>query len=303
MEQNQQGWLDVGRGHGIHWQSSGNPDGVPVVWLHGGPGSASSPAHRRVFDPSYFHIIQFDQRGCGNSRPAGELEHNRTSDLVSDIEKLRHFLGISSWNVVGGSWGGALALAYAQQHPEMIRHLLLRSTFLCSVHEIDAFMKRPPESCREIWSDLMAHVPATGEDLLGYGYRVFCLENNKLEQAALALAWARYESALNAYPMTAPDFELTVGDSLVSRYRVQCHYLRHGCFTTREALLDPKALQGLDAVLVHGINDAVCPYENSLAIKRAMPQAKLVGIPDCGHDLTHPAMLAAVTRAIAQWQK
>lgn len=302
MQANRQGWLEVGQGHRIYWQTSGNPTGVPVVWLHGGPGSASSPLHRQVFDPTYFHIIQFDQRGCGQSQPAGLIVDNRTSDLVSDIEKLRLFLEIPNWHVVGGSWGGALALAYAHAHPYSIRNLLLRSTFLCSQQEVDAFLSTPPKQCESVWQKLMACVPATGEDLLSYGHRVFCLEDNQDEQSLLALAWARFESSMNAYPLTAPELELSSGATLVSRYRVQCHYLKHGCFTTRDALLNPNGLQELNVVVVHGSDDAVCPFENSQAIKKAMPQATLVSVPDCGHDLTHPAMFAAIKHAIAQWQ-
>lgn len=303
MQQSREGWLPVGAGHHIYWQTSGNPEGVPVVWLHGGPGSSSSPLHRSVFDPAFFHIIQFDQRGCGRSLPTGDINDNRTSDLVSDIERLRLFLDIPDWIVVGGSWGGALALAYAQQHSAVIRRLLLRSTFLCSRREIDAFLHNPRDRCQAVWQALMACVPRTGEDLLGYGYRVFCLENHPEEQSRLALAWARYESAQNAYPSVAPDLDLTSGMTLVPRYRVQCHYLHHGCFTTRETLLDSEALLGLDVTLIHGMDDAVCPYENSLAIKRVLPQAKLVGVAHGGHDLTHPAMLAAVKQVIAEWQK
>lgn len=302
MQVNRQGWLEVGQGHRIYWQTSGNPNGAPVVWLHGGPGSASSPLHRQVFDPTYFHIIQFDQRGCGQSQPAGYIVENRTSDLISDIEKLRLFLEIPNWHVVGGSWGGALALAYAQAHRASIRNLLLRSTFLCSQQEVGAFLSTPPDRCKSVWQNLMACVPATGEDLLSYGHRVFCLEDNHVEQSALALAWARFESAMNAYPMTAPDIELSSGMTLVPRYRVQCHYLKHECFTNRGTLLNPNGLQGLNVVLIHGREDAVCPYENSLAIKSVLPGATFVGVPDCGHDLTHPEMFSAMRRVIASWQ-
>ena len=148
----------------------------------------------------------------------------------------------------------------------------------------------------------MACVPATGEDLLSYGYRVFCLEDHQDEQSALALAWARFESAMNVYPLTGPEIDLPSALTLVPRYRVQCHYLKHGCFTTRDALLNPTGLQGLKVVLIHGRDDAVCPYENSVAIKHAMPRARLVEVPDCGHDLTHPAMFSAVRREVAEWR-
>lgn len=297
-----QGLLEVDGGHVIHWETSGNPAGVPVVWLHGGPGSSASPLHRKLFDPERFWIVQFDQRGCGKSLPSGGISNNQTKDLVEDIEALRKFLGLEQWSVVGGSWGGALALAYAQAHPEVIRKMLLRSTFLCSEREVTAFLQNPPDCCQAVWRPLKSLAESLGDEgLLQAGHRVFCQEQKPEEQAALALAWGRFESAMNAYPLLAPAFNIVSGEPLIHRYRVQCHYLAHACFTSPADLLAPHALANIEATLIHGLSDVVCPAANSLKIQAVMPLAKLRMIEACGHDLTHPAMIEAMLDELAGW--
>lgn len=297
-----QGLLPVGDGHALHWELSGNIKGIPVVWLHGGPGSCASPLHRRFFDPERYLIIQYDQRGCGKSLATHALVRNETDDLVKDLELLREFLGLKGWSVVGGSWGGALALAYAQRYADRIEHLLLRSPFLCSPAEIDAFMHHPPAACLPYWQDLYGFVPDTrAETLLDYGYRVFCLEQDKALQSTLALSWARYEAAMNAYPDPAPELALETGESLIPRYQVQCHYLFNKCFTTRDALIQPDALGKTDLILIHGEQDALCPVSNSVAIHAAVPDSIMTRLPACGHELATPGMQQALLGAIARW--
>lgn len=297
-----QGWLAVGNGHQIHWQASGNPEGIPVVWLHGGPGSSASPLHRRFFDPALFWIIQYDQRGCGRSLPAGEIHHNETVDLIADIERLREYLSLSRWSVVGGSWGGALALLYAQAHPERIIRMLLRSPFLCTQAEIENFMEHPPEGCRERWESLQSLVPqAVQQNILAFGYRVFCLEQDVQQQVQLAQAWMAYEAAMNVYPAQAPTLSLTGNDTLIARYRIQSHYLWHRCFVGQNILAQSHRMSEIPLTLVHGERDALCPFANSLDIQRAVPQAKLVRVAGGGHDLTDPGMLNATFQELAYW--
>lgn len=298
-----QGWLEVGDGHEIHWQTSGNPEGVPVVWLHGGPGSSASPLHRRFFDPEMFWIIQFDQRGCGRSRPAGAIRHNEISDLIADIERLRSYLGLSTWSVVGGSWGGALGLLYAMQHPERIERMLLRSPFLCTTAEIENFMEYPPEACRERWQRLKSLVPqSSGQTVLEYGYQVFCLENNLAEQLRLAEAWASYEAAMNVYPSEAPSPGALDGSAMIARYRIQSHYLKHRCFVTRDLLAQAQTLSKIPLTLVHGDMDALCPVANSQAIHGLVSQAKFVRVKGAGHDLTDSGVLAATFAELQLWR-
>ena len=297
-----QGWLAVGNGHQLYWQTSGNPEGVPVVWLHGGPGSSASPLHRRFFDPALFRIIQYDQRGCGRSLPAGEIHHNETVDLIADIERLREHFYLKTWSVVGGSWGGALALLYAQAHPERITRMLLRSPFLCTQAEIENFMEHPPEGCRALWEALQSHVPPhSGESILAFGYRVFCLEQDVQQQVQLAQAWMAYEAAMNVYPAPAPTLGLTGNDMLLARYRIQSHYLWHRCFVSQNILAHSHRLSEIPLTLVHGDEDALCPFENSLEIQRAVPQTKLVRVAGGGHDLTDPGMLSATFQELACW--
>jgi proline iminopeptidase len=297
-----QGWLAVGAGHEIHWALSGNPAGIPVVWLHGGPGSAASLLHRRFFDPEQFLIVQFDQRGCGNSRPPGRLISNQTSDLVADMELLRNMLGLKAWCVVGGSWGGALALAYAHRFPTVILHMLLRSPFLCSLQEIEQFMCYPPPACNHALQQLMLQLPSgCSEDLLSYGHRVFCLEHDGKRQAVLASAWARYESAMNAYPQSPTDADMPPGETMIARYQIQCHYLANACFVTREQLLAPEPLRHLNLTLIHGEQDALCPLSNSHAIVAHAAAAHLIQLPDCGHELATTPMQNALLQVIAGW--
>lgn len=299
-----QGWLPVGNGHQLHWQTSGNPEGMPVVWLHGGPGSSASPLHRRFFDPTLFWIIQYDQRGCGRSLPLGEIGHNETVDLIADIERLRQHLSLERWSVVGGSWGGALALLYAQAHPERIDRMLCRSPFLCTQAEIENFMEHPPEGCRERWEGLQSHVPKhSGQSILEFGYRVFCLDQDVKKQSQLAQSWMAYEAAMNVYPAQAPALGLPGSDALIARYRIQSHYLWHRCFVDKNILTHNHKLTDIPLTLVHGDMDALCPFTNSLEIQRALPQAKLVRVAGGGHDLTDPGMLSATFKEIALWSQ
>ena len=297
-----EGWLAVGAGHEIYWQASGNPKGIPVVWLHGGPGSSASPLHRRFFDPTRYWIIQYDQRGCGRSLPQGSLVANQTQDLIEDLERLRLYFGLSSWAVVGGSWGGALALMYAQAHPEVVNRLLLRSPFLCTKEEIERFVQAPPSQCLESWSRLRAEIPEDSkEGILDFGYRIFSQTQDSEAQARLASAWAAYESAMNAYPAAAPELSPSELKPMIARYRVQCHYLAHQCFVQTGVLTLTKKLQGMGLTLIHGNQDALCPVENSVHIQCLVPAAKLLRIEGAGHDLTDAKMVAAMRQAIELW--
>ena len=298
-----QGWLALGNGHELCWQASGNPQGMPVVWLHGGPGSSASPLHRRFFDPALFWIVQYDQRGCGRSLPAGAIEHNETSYLIADIERLREHLSLPKWSVVGGSWGGALALIYGQAHPDRVDRMLCRSPFLCTQAEIENFMEYPPEGCRELWDALQSQVPKGSEQtILEFGYRVFCLEKDVQKQVLLAQAWATYEAAMNVYPTHAPAIGLGGHEALIARYRVQSHYLWHRCFVGPNILTQAHRMSEIPLTLVHGDVDALCPFENSLDVQRVVPHATLIRVAGGGHDLTDPGMLSATFEALTSWR-
>lgn len=310
-----QAWLDVRAGHRIYFQTSGNPQGIPVVWLHGGPGSSSTAFHRRFLNPSKFWIIQFDQRGCGKSEPSGGIVANQTHDLISDIERLREHLGLARWHVVGGSWGGALGLIYAQAHPNMVSRVLLRSPFLCTQSEIENYMERPPEACRERWQSFKNQLPiVAGESMLACCHRVFCEEQDLALQLRIARAWATYESAMNLFPKApsqsvqptqppqTPDTHTTADEALIARYRVHCHYLMHGCFIDGEVLSQPQVLRSLELTIVHGEEDALCPILNSVTIKQIAPQTRLIRVAGAGHDLSDNGILSATFSEIERWE-
>jgi proline iminopeptidase len=309
-----QDWLVVGESHRIYYQISGNRQGIPVVWLHGGPGSSSTAFHRQFLNPSKFWIIQFDQRGCGKSEPSGAIVANQTPNLIRDIERLREHLGLTRWHVVGGSWGGALGLIYAQSHPNAVSRVLLRSPFLCTQSEIDNYMERPPEACHERWQSFKNQLPITiNESMLDCCHRVFCEEQDRAIQARIARAWATYESAMNLFPKapsppsqpTQPPqttaTQTTADEALIARYRVHCHYLKHGCFIDGEVLSQPQVLRSLDLTIVHGEEDALCPIQNSVTIKQVAPQTRLIRVAGAGHDLSDKGMSAATFSEIERW--
>jgi proline iminopeptidase len=302
LEPQMQGMLKLGAGHQMHWQASGNPAGVPVICIHGGPGSSLSPLHQRLFDPVKFWVIQYDQRGCGLSEPRGAIHANQTADLIEDIERLRKSLHVSQWHVVGGSWGGSLALLYAQSYAEVVNQVLLRSPFLCTAPEIENYTQSPPKSCQNLWQQINKQLqPRTFETILDFSHRVFCLENDMPAQVRLAQAWFAYESAMSAFPLPAPTLGALDDHALIARYKIQMHYLKHRCFVTQSILERVEILRTLDLKLIHGEQDALCPFENSLAIQQAAPQAQLVPISGVGHNMFDERMLGAMLAHIAGW--
>jgi len=304
-----EGVLALGHGHQMHWQLSGNPQGQPVLWIHGGPGSSASPMHRRLFDPQKYLIIQYDQRGCGRSQPKGEVQHNTTQDLLADIERLRQMLGLPVWHVAGGSWGGSLALLYAQAHPEVVSRLLLRSPFLCTDREIDAYLLTPPAACQAQWQQLVDLCHQAGPTtILRYSQAVF-LGNagaadtavNRSRQIELARAWAVYEAAMDAFPVDTRPPTRFDDEALIARYRVHLHYLWFRCFIERPILSHPERLKHLDLTMVHGDHDALCPFENSLDIQRQVPNARLVRVAGAGHNAFDARMVKALMHEISAW--
>ena len=311
IEPFKKGLFELDHGHRMHWQLSGHPEGRPVLLIHGGPGSSSSALHRRLFDPEKFLIIQYDQRGCGLSEPKGATQSNTTPDLIADIERLRHELGVARWSVMGSSWGGTLTLLYVQAYPDVIDRVLLRSPFLASAAEIDGFVYSPRPSCQAVWTQLeqacrQGHTDSPGKTpILAHSYRTFCVEDDPVEQSKLARVWMNYESAMDAYPVPVTpttDFGGRFDDrALIARYQVHTHYLQHRCFVTRTVLEQPGALHKIDLTLVHGDQDALCPFENSVVIQRAAPHANLVQVPGAGHSMFNERMIAALVEQFQAW--
>jgi proline iminopeptidase len=298
------GHLRVSDLHEIYYEESGNPRGVPVLAIHGGPGGGSSPEMRRFFDGSRYRIILYDQRGCGRSRPHSELRENTTWDLVADIETLREHLGVDKWVVFGGSWGSTLSLCYGVTHPERTLGLLLRGVFLITDSEIQWFYQ---EGASRLFPDAFerytAPIPeAERGDLVGAFHRRLTGENRE-ERLSAARAWARWEGetlSLRGALRTPPRFD--EDDFLDAFARIECHYFFNKGFFDRDGWLLEQASKVLQArnmpgFIVHGRYDVVTPLSSAWALKKAWPNAQLHIVPDAGHSSLEPGIVDQLIRA------
>jgi proline iminopeptidase len=298
----QSGHLDVGEGHSLYWELSGNPSGKPVVFLHGGPGGGSSPDHRRQFDPDKYQILVFDQRGCGKSTPYASLEANTTWHLVDDIEKLRTEVSkVDKWQVFGGSWGSTLALAYAEQYPDRVTELVLRGIFLFDQFEIDWMYKEGGAS--QIYPDkfveFLAPIPEDERNDLVEAYRKRLTGSDKDEQLRAAKAWSKWEGdivTLLPSPSTIEHF--TSPDVAVAVARIENHYMaNNGWLEERQLLEGAKKLKGIPGAIVQGRHDTCTPPVAAWRLKRAWPEVDLNIIPDGGHLFSEPGVLDGLIRA------
>ncbi len=305
------GMLAVGDGQSVYWEVSGNPDGKPAVFLHGGPGGGTAPAHRRFFDPAAYRIVLFDQRGCGRSTPhvaeGASLEHNTTGHLIADIEALREHLAVERWQVFGGSWGSTLALAYAQRHPERVTELVLRGIFLLRRKEIDWYYNGaagyvyPDE-----WEKFLAPVPEDEreQDLVEVYHRLLHSPDEELARAA-AVAWSTWEGATSSL-LSQPD---RVAETAEPRFalafaRIENHYFRHGGFLEEGQLLrDIAAITHIPAVIVQGRHDIVCPAVSAWELHRAWPGSVLHIVDDAGHAANEPGITHHLVEATDRFAK
>jgi proline iminopeptidase len=296
-------WLWVSPLHQICYEQCGNPAGVPIVVLHGGPGSGCSPNQRRFFDPAFYRIVLFDQRGCGRSLPAGCVEDNTTHDLVEDIEHLRQHLGISKWIVFGGSWGSTLALAYALRHPDRVPGLILRGIFLARPQELDWFLHEVNRFYPESWNQLVS--PLTQEerkDILGsFWRRIF----NVSPEAAAASArhWNNYEASIMTLLPAEPSPNQPTDEVMVSRARVQLHYLINACFLSASPLLaEIDRIRHIPGIIIQGRYDMVCPPTTAVELHQAWPEAEFHLVPDAGHAAFEPGIAAALIAATERFK-
>jgi proline iminopeptidase len=297
----QQGLLDVGGGHTIWFEQCGNPAGTPLLFLHGGPGSGCSARHRGLFDGARFRIVLFDQRGCGRSTPRGALAANTTPELVADIERLRRHLGISRWLVSGGSWGSTLALAYCARHRRACLGAVLRGIFLARRSDIDGFFDGAAALQPAAHARLAGCVAGGGR----LAERIFSavLGNDRDHALDVVRHWMQWEESLTrGRPALLPQLDEASAARMLDKYRVQAHYLRHGCFLAEgEWQRQAAALAGLPVVLLHGRRDAVCRPEGALALHRHLPGSRMVWVDETGHDPFEPAMRAALRDACANF--
>jgi proline iminopeptidase len=296
---NRTGRLALDAVHTMHWEECGNPRGVPAVFLHGGPGGGISPDHRRYFDPAFYRIVLYDQRGAGQSTPPGELADNTTDHLVADLERLRAHLGIERWLVFGGSWGSTLALAYAQAHPERALALVLRGIFLARDWEIRWFMVDMRNVFPEAWNAFAGFLPeAERGDLLANYYRRLTSPDPAVHLPA-AHAWSRYESSCSTL-LPDPDLVAHFDEdaAALAIARIEAHYFVHGLFLPRDALLrGVDRLRRIPCAIVQGRYDIVCPIRTAHDLHRAWPEAEYVVVPDAGHSAREPGIARELVAA------
>lgn len=293
--------LAVEEPHQLYVEESGNPDGIPVLFIHGGPGAGCEDYHRRFFDAERFRIILMDQRGAGRSTPLAELANNSTDRLIADIETLREFLGIDQWLLFGGSWGSTLSLVYAQAHPQRVTGMVLRGIFLCRPKDIHWFYQNGASRVfPDYWEDYLAQIPEheRGEMVPAYYKRL--TSRNELEQIQAAKAWSIWEgrcATLHPNPGVVEHFGHP--HVAIALARIECHYFMNQSFLEPDQIVrDAHKLANIPAVIVHGRYDMVCPLDNALALSRAWPQADLQIIRDAGHSASEPAIVDALIRAV-----
>ncbi|WP_375411560.1 prolyl aminopeptidase [uncultured Bradyrhizobium sp.] len=296
--------LPVGDGHEIYVETVGRGDGIPAVYLHGGPGSGCQPDHRRLFDPERFHAVLFDQRGAGRSRPKGRLEANTLSHLIADMETIRKSLELRQWMIVGGSWGATLALAYAEAHPARVSGLVLRATFLGTRAELEqAFLQALPRLHPGLGADFFGLLPPAElkRPLDAYWRRI--LDPDPAVHGPAARAWHDTERILSEHApsRTRLDFaSLRSTRPLPSTPFMEAHYFHHDCFMDPGQLMaNAGMLKGIPGIIVQGRYDLLCPPSTSHGLAAAWPDAEIRIVEGAGHSLYDSGVRDAVVKAIA----
>lgn len=306
IEPYQEFQLNVSTLHTLWVEECGNPSGIPVVFLHGGPGAACEPFQRRFFDPEKYRIILFDQRGCGRSAPHAELSENTTQHLIADIETLREYLKIEKWLVFGGSWGSTLALAYAQAHTECVTGLILRGIFLCRPRDIQWFYQDGASFIYpDLWQDYLSVIDE-GErgDLVTAYYKRLTSEDKEIQLQA-ARAWSIWEgSTSNLISKASVMDHFSDPHTALSLARIECHYFVNGSFMRDNQLLeDAHKLHTIPGVIVHGRYDVVCPVEQAFALNQGWPTSELVITSNSGHSATEAENVHALVTATQNFAK
>jgi proline iminopeptidase len=292
--------LVVDSRHTLYLEECGNPQGLPVLFLHGGPGAGCEPMHRRFFDPRRYRIVLFDQRGCGRSTPHAELEQNTTGHLVGDIEAIREHLGIERWVVFGGSWGSTLGLIYGQTHPSRVLGLILRGIFLCRPEDISWFYQEG--ACRlfpDAWEHFLEPIPDNERADLLHAYYRRLIGTDEVERLRVAKAWSVWEgSTLSLERNHAVVEHFGEAHLALSLARIEAHYFVNDIFLEPNQLLrDAYRLQGIPGVIVHGRYDVICPLDGAWALHKAWPGSELQIIPTAGHAASEPGIVNALVGA------
>ena len=294
----------VGDGHDIYVESIGRAGGIPAVYLHGGPGSGCQPDHRRLFDPDRFCAVLFDQRGCGRSRPKGSRAHNTTAHLIADMEKIREKFGFERWIVVGGSWGATLALAYAEAHPERVRGIALRATFLGTRAEVEAgFTVRLPQFYPALHEDFLSVLPPEERERPVDAYWRRILDADPAVHGPAARAWHDTERALSEHKPARTRLDLAslnVWRTLPATPFMEAHYFVNDSFMTANQLLqNAERLAGIPGIIVQGRYDLLCPPETSGRLAKVWPGSEIRIVEEAGHSLYDAGVRDAVMKSIA----
>lgn len=301
IEPFQTDFLIVSEDHDLYWEESGNPNGQPILFLHGGPGSCTEPLFRRFFDPKVYRIILMDQRGCGKSTPHASLKDNTTWHLVEDIEKLRAYLSIKKWIVFGGSWGSTLALCYAIMHPEHVKGLILRGIFLVRQKELKWFYQFGAHHIfPDEWEKFVAPIPVSErQDLISAYYKQLTSLDPDLRRTA-AKAWSGWEAATLKLMYDSKLFsKFTADEHADSISRIECHYFVNRAFmeTDNWILENVFKIRSIPGIIVHGRYDVICPVENAWELHKAWPESTLEIVPDAGHAISEKGISEALVRA------
>jgi proline iminopeptidase len=298
--------VPVSDGHDLYVEECGRADGLPVVFVHGGPGAACERYHRQFFNPEVYRIVLFDQRGCGQSTPHASLQANTTQALVADMEIIRTTLGIDRWVVFGGSWGSTLGLVYAETYPEKVLGLILRGIFLCRSRDIHWFYQDGASRLLpDKWQDFLQTIPETErEDLVSAYYRRLT-GDDEVAMMAAAKAWSLWEGrASTLLPKAAVVDYFGNPKTALSLARIECHYFMNNSFLLTDQILgNVSRLKGLPGIIVHGRYDVVCPLEQAWLLHQAWPQSRLQIIPDAGHSATEPGIVDALVTATEQFAR
>lgn len=293
-------FLETDSKHNVYVEESGSADGIPIIFLHGGPCSGTKPHHRQFFNPESYRIILMDQRGSGLSTPYGELENNSTQDLINDMELLREHLGIEKWVLFGGSWGGALALLYAQQHTEKVSAMIIRGIFLARQKDSDWFMDDGAGRIYpECWQNLVSSIPKQDRANLVQGLYDALNSDNELTQRRAAKAWATWgaQVALGIDYQKEGEIE-HASEEMVKQVRMELHYALNNYFISENQILKYcDKLTEIPTIIIHGRYDLVCPIEAAMSLHNALPEAQYIVLPDSGHVAKGEEMIDALIGA------
>ena len=298
LDATSEGLLKVDDTHEIYWEVSGNPDGVPILFVHGGPGAGTAPMHRRFFDPKHYRIILFDQRGAGKSKPYADITNNTTQHLIADMEALRTHLSVDRWVLFGGSWGSTLSIAYGVTHPERCFGFILRGIFLGRAVELDWFLQGIRTVFPEAWQALVDFIPEDEQSELLSAYHERLVSPDSSVHGPAALAWNRFEQDCSTLKHIPRSGDVGSGYMALALARIEAHYFINNMFFDENELLEKiSAISSLPARLIQGRYDMVCPVVTAVTLAKAWPSSETIVVPDAGHSAMEPGTRAALVEA------